>query len=297
MAEAAKRQTGALYRYNAVDVLIIAFLAAFAALTLYPVLYVASVSISDPAAVLQNRVTVWPVGFNIKAYVELTKNSMLWLGYRNTIFITVVGTLLNVTLTLITAFPLSRSWFAYRNRFMFFIAFTMFFSGGMIPSFMVVQELGLINSLWALILPGAIGAYNVIVARTFFETIPASLEESVKLDGGGDFTVFTRIFLPLSQAMIAVIALFYAVGHWNAFFGAMLYIRESNLRPLQLILREIVLQFQTKEYVPEASLDNVDLARSVQYAAIMVSLIPMLVLYPFLQKYFVKGVMIGAIKG
>lgn len=282
--------------YKLFDVVNYTMLAILCIVTIYPVIYVFSVSVSDPMAVMQNKVTIMPIGFNLNAYKEIFKNNAIWMSYLNTIYYTIVGTIINVFMTVIGAYPLSRKKFWGRNYFMFFIAFTMFFSGGLIPTYLVVESLGLVNTRWSLLIPGAVSAFNLIVVKSFFETIPDSLEESVKIDGGNDITVLTKIFIPLSKPVIAVITLFYAVGHWNSYFNALIYLRDKSLYPLQLVLREILLMNQVNDMLGTVDIDLLKFTRAIQYATIVVSIVPMLVLYPFLQKYFVKGIVIGAIK-
>lgn len=267
-------------------------------ITLYPLIYILSTSISDPVSVMKNEIILFPKGFDLGAYRAVFQNPQIWTGYRNSLFLLVVGTAINVVMNICAAFPLSRSNFHFRKPFMMMIIFTMFFNGGMIPTFLVVDSIGLTNTIWSLIIPTAVSAFNIIIMRSFFENIPMELEEAVKIDGGTDITVLMRIFLPLSTPVIAVIALYYAVGHWNGFAQAVIYIRDTGLYPLQVVLRELLLQNKLQEMVgAEGQNDLLGATRSVQYATIMVSIIPMLIVYPFIQRYFVKGVMIGAVKG
>ncbi|MFD0870977.1 Inner membrane ABC transporter permease protein ycjP [Chlamydia abortus] len=266
--------------------------------TLYPFLYVLIASLSDPAWAVQQRGLIWfPHGFNLDAYKLVFDNPMIKTGYMNTLFIVVVGTAINVFMTALGAYGLSRQNVMWKNPIMFFIVFTMFFSGGLIPTYLLVTNLGMLDTLWALIIPGAVSAFNLIIMRTSFQGIPISLEESAKLDGANDFTVLFRIILPLSMPVVAVMILFYGVGHWNSWFSAMIYLRNRELFPLQLVLREILITNSTDSMMTSVgAADKMPIGETIKYATIIVATIPILLLYPFLQKYFVKGVMIGAIK-
>lgn len=276
----------------------ILFLILLCLVTLYPFIYVLFASLSEPAWVVQQRGLIWhPSGLNLEAYRLVFDNPMITSGYLNTLFIVSVGTCLNVFMTALGAYGLSRQNVMWKNPIMFFIVFTMFFSGGLIPSYLLVTGLGMLDSLWALIIPGAVSAFNLIIMRTAFQSIPHSLEESAKLDGANDFTVMIRIILPLSMPVIAVMILFYGVGHWNSWFGAMIYLRDRELYPLQLVLREILITNSTDSMLTSAgTADKMPIGETIKYATIIVATVPILLLYPFLQKYFVKGVMIGAIK-
>ncbi|MCL2035234.1 MAG: carbohydrate ABC transporter permease [Oscillospiraceae bacterium] len=267
--------------------------------TLYPVIYILSNSVSDMTAVMRNKVVLFPIGFDLSAYKNVLSNKFIWTGYRNSTFLLFVGTFINVIMTICAAFPLSRTHFHFRKFFMIMIIFTMFFSGGMIPTFVIVDMLRLTDTIWSMVIPTAVSAINVIIMKSFFESIPASLEEAMKIDGGTDFTVLFKLILPLSKPVLAVISLYYGVAHWNGFTSALIYIRTRSLFPLQVILREMLLQNKLQEMitVDAAAADALGATRSIQYATIIVSIIPMLIIYPFLQKYFVKGVMIGAVKG
>lgn len=266
--------------------------------TLYPFYYVLIASFSDPSWIVKQRGLIWlPEGFNLDAYVRVLDNPMILQGYMNTLFVVTVGTLINVFMTALGAYGLSRQNVMWKNPIMFFIVFTMFFSGGLIPNYLLVSELGMLDSLWALIIPGAISAFNLIIMRTAFHGVPISLEESAKLDGANDFTVLFRIILPLSLPVIAVMILFYGVGHWNSWFNALIYLRDRELYPLQLVLREILITNSTDSMMTGTNAaDTMPIGETIKYATIVVATVPILVLYPFLQKYFVKGVMIGAIK-
>lgn len=284
---------------NTFDVINIFLLVLVVIITLYPLIYVVSASFSDMLLVLQGKVWLFPKGFNIGAYKAVFRNDAIITGYRNTIIYTVVGTVINLVMTIAGAYPLSRKDFYGRNVLTLFFTFTMFFSGGLIPTYLVIKKLGMYNSFWVMVLPGAVSMWNMIIMRTFFQTgIPVELQEAAVIDGCSDFGILFRIILPLSAPIIAVMVMFYGVGHWNAFFNALIYLKDHNRYPLQLILREILIVNDMQNMVDASSaLQQQLLAESIKYAVIIVSSVPVLLLYPFLQKYFVKGVMVGAIKG
>lgn len=266
---------------------------------LYPLIYVVTASVSDMMLVVQGKVWLWPKGFNIDSYKAVFGNSKILIGYRNTIFYTIVGTTINLIMTIAGAYPLSRKDFVGRNIFTLFFTFTMFFSGGLIPTYLMIKSLGMYNSIWVMLIPGAVGMWNMIIMRTFFQnSIPLELQEAAFIDGCTNFGVLFKIVLPLSAPIIAVMVIFYAVGHWNAFFTALIYLKDHNKFPLQLILREILIVNDMQDMVDANSVvQQAMMAESIKYAVIIVSSLPVLMLYPFLQKYFVKGVMVGAIKG
>jgi putative aldouronate transport system permease protein len=268
-------------------------------LTLYPFLYVLFASLSDPTSLMQNRgPLVAPLGFTFAAYKAVLENPMILVGYRNTLFYVVFGTSLNMVMTVLGAYALSRRNVMLKNPIMFMIIFTMFFHGGMIPTFLLVgQTLGMQDTPWALIVPGAISTWNLIVLRTSFEAVPVALEEAARIDGANDFQILWHVIIPMSIPALAVIILFYAVGTWNAWFGAMIYLRNRELYPLQLVLREILITSSTESMTTGVSSGDVlPIAETIKFATIIVATVPVLFIYPFLQKYFVKGVMIGAIK-
>lgn len=266
---------------------------------LYPLVFVVSASFSDPAKVLGGEVWLLPKGITLEAYNNILHNGRIWTGYRNTILYTAVGTAINMVMTILAAYPLSRPDLPGRKPLMVLITLTMFFGGGLIPTYMLVKNLGMVDTMWALIVPGAIATYNLIVMRTYFQSsIPWELQEAAHMDGCSNWRLLLSIILPLSKPILAVMVLFYAVGHWNSFFGALIYIREETRYPLQLVLREILLISQADAVDANVGLEaKVLLAESVKYAAIIVSSLPILILYPFVQRHFVKGVMIGSIKG
>ncbi len=267
-------------------------------ITLYPIWYVLCMSFSDSMAVMKKEVYLYPIGFNLESYRRvLDPSTGIFTAYKNTIIYTVGGTALNVLLTVMLAYPLSQKRFWGRNQITLFVTFTMLVSGGMIPSFLLIKNLGLYNTRWALILPGAIQVYNMILARTFFAGIPESMSESASIDGANDVTILSRIILPLSMPIIAVLILFYAVGHWNTYFNALLYLPDQKLQPLQMYLVRLLVE--NEQLLAEGGEDTMEMAMQnikTKYATIIVVVAPILCVYPFLQKYFVQGVMIGAIK-
>jgi putative aldouronate transport system permease protein len=267
----------------------------------YPLIFVVSASFSSPSAVTAGDVWLWPVDLSMDGYDAVFKSDRIWVGFRNSLFYAVAGTLLSVVLTILAAYPLSRRDFAGRNIVMFFFVFTLLFGGGLIPTYLVVKQTGLLNTVWAMIIPSALSVYNVIITRTFFQaTIPDELLEAAQMDGCSDFRFVRDVVIPLSGPIIAVNALFYAVGQWNKFFDALIYLTNPDLFPLQLVLREILVQ---ENYDPATMQDitemfrRQELARVLKYALIVVATAPVLAIYPFVQKHFVRGVLIGSLKG
>ena len=275
------------------------FMILLCAVMLYPFVWTASASLSNSGAVAAGQVTLFPVGFTTQAYNTVLGYTKVWVSYGNTLWYTVVGTAVSLILTICGAYPLSRSDFYGKGVFVFFITLTMIFSGGLIPSFLVNKALGLYNSRWAIILPGALSTMNMIIMRTFFQNIPDALEEAATIDGCSDFQILVKIILPLSTASIMTIGMFYAVGYWNSWFSALIYLRDADKYPLQLVLRQIVLQNQVLDLQGIESATDADrmTGESIKYAVVMVATVPILMVYPFVQKYFVKGVMVGSIKG
>ena len=260
----------------------------------------AAASFSDPDLVIRGEVLLWPKGLTTKAYTMVFENKDIWRGFRNTMFYTALGTIISVTLTVLAAYPLSRKNLRGRNFIMMAVLFTMYFSGGMVPTYLLVKDLGMYNTIWAILIPNALSTYNLIVAKTFFEnSIPEELYESARLDGCGNISMLLRIVLPLSKAILAVLVLYYAVAIWNSYFDALIYLKDSSLHPLQIVLRNILLLGQTEQMGTNdvGMAEKIKMAEAIKYSVIVVSSIPMLLLYPFVQKYFVKGVMIGAVKG
>ncbi|MEK3712969.1 MULTISPECIES: carbohydrate ABC transporter permease [unclassified Paenibacillus] len=268
------------------------------AATLYPFVHMLAVSLSSDSNVIQNKVSIWPKGFNLDMYKVVLEDSKIWVAYKNTIVYTFTGTLISLLITSTGAYALSRSDMALRKSLTMLIVVTMFFSGGMIPTFLVVRSLNLVDTVWGMVLPGAVSTWNLILMRTFFAGIPKELEESGRMDGLNDIGIFARIIVPLSKASFATIALFYAVSMWNNFLGPLLYLRSSELFPLQVLLRNMVLAGTSSSGdVTGIGGDNQIVEESLKYATIMVSTLPILAVYPFIQKYFVQGAMIGAVKG
>ncbi|OME81343.1 sugar ABC transporter permease [Paenibacillus sp. FSL A5-0031] len=285
---------------RAFDFVIYVIAAIIIIIVLYPLLFIVSASFSDPSKVLNGDVWLLPKGVTLEAYKSILHNDKIWTGYRNTIVYTVVGTLINIIMTILAAYPLSRPDLPGRGKIMVLITLTMFFGGGLIPTYMLVKELGMVNTMWALIVPGAIATYNLIVMRTYFQSsIPWELQEAAHMDGCSNWRLLFSIILPLSKPILAVMVLFYAVGHWNSYFAALIYIRDEALHPLQLVLREILMISQSAG-IDGGSVgleDQILLAESIKFAVIIVSTLPVLIMYPFVQRHFVKGVMIGSLKG
>ena len=284
-----------------VDVIIWLLLAAIVVIITYPIWFILIASVSDQNAVNLGKVTLLPVGFNWDGYREIFADTRIWDGYRNTIVYSVVGTALNMLVTLPAAFALSRKELGkVRRVVLFFFSLTMFVSGGMIPTYLLFKSLGLVDNWLVFILPSAVNVYNLIIARSFFETaVPEELFDSAKVDGMSYGGYFLKIVLPLSSAVIAVVALYYFVAHWNEFFTGLMYINDDSRKPLQNVLQAILLSNQTGAE-GSASLDAAaqqELADKIKYGVIFVSSLPLLVIYPFLQKYFNKGVLLGAVKG
>ena len=265
---------------------------------LYPFLYVFSMAISSPEHVLRRDVYLYPRGIGLEGYRLVFSNANIWRSYANTIYYTLVGTAINVTLTVLAAYPLSRPRFVLRRPLSLMITFTMFFGGGMIPFFIVISRLGLYNTRWGVLLPFAVSAWNIIIARTFYESIPEALIESATIDGAGNMVTLVKIVLPLSGSILSVLALFYAVGHWNSYFWPLVLLNNPELQPLQIYLYKILVQLKQDTMAgAQIGISRTVAAEQFKYSSIIVSILPIIVVYPFLQKYFVKGVMIGAVKG
>ena len=270
------------------------FLTFLSIICLYPIYHVLMASFSESGPLLAHQgLLLAPAGFSFTSYEVIMRYPGIWSGYLNTIFIVLFGTCLSLLVTSMAAYPLSRQGFGARRFFMLAITFTMIFSGGMIPRFLVVRDVGLYDSIFSLIIPVAINTTNLIIVRTAFAAVPPSLEESAKIDGANDLIIYARIILPLTKATLAVIALYYGVSYWNSWLTASIYLRNRERFPLQLILREILIANDNNQ----AGSDSELMSEGIKYAAIIVSTVPILCVYPFLQKYFVKGVMIGAVKG
>lgn len=278
------------------------FLTLLAFVCLYPVYHVLIGSFSDPVQLTRHYGAILkPLGFSLEGYKVVFNNPNIWSGYANTLFYVIVGTFFRMMFTLVGAYLLSRKDFLIRKILTFMMVFTMYFSGGMIPSFLMVKMLGLYNSRAAIILPTLISTWNMIIMKTAFQAVPDSLEESARLDGANDLVVLFQILVPVVKATIAVIALYYIVGEWNSWFNAMIYLRDNSKRPLQLFLREILIENSTNTNAASANVDAdisaAFLEESIKYCTIVVATLPILCIYPFVQKYFVTGVMMGSIKG
>lgn len=278
---------------------IVIFILAFS--VLYPIVYVLSASFSSPAALARGEVILWPVDVSLDGYRAVFNYDKVWIGYRNTLFYVVAGTSIDLAVTLACAYPLSRKTLPGRGIVMGMMTFTMLFGAGMIPNYILIKNLGIMNTVWSMLLPGAMSVYNMIVARTYLQTsIPEELLDASRIDGCDDFTYFFKIVLPLSKAIIAVLALWYAVGHWNAYFNAFLYLKDYHLYPLQIFLKDVLVsnQFSADDMMdPETIIAMMNMKLLLKYSLIIVSVVPLFFFYPFVQKYFVKGVMIGSVKG
>lgn len=267
-------------------------------MVLYPIYYMFIVSISDGNAVLRGDITVLPQGINFGAYKAVLTNEYVPRAYLNTILYTVIGTFIAVAMTALCAYPLSRKEFYGRGLFTGIVVFTMFFDAGIISNYMVVRSTGIMNTMWAIVLPGSINVWYMIIMRTFFADIPEELFESAKLDGANDLTIFAKMVLPLSKAVLATMVLFYAVGFWNQWLQPLIYLDDRKKFPMQLILRNIVLGADAAlSKSMSAATDMATMGLNIKYAVIFVTILPILVIYPFVQKYFVKGVMVGSVKG
>ncbi len=279
------------------------FLVVVMIVIIYPVYFVLVASFSDPIYVNSGEMLFWPKGFTLLGYPRGFKDSRIWIGYRNTIMYTVLGTILGVAATMLAAYSLSRKDLPGRKIIMFLFIFTMYFSGGMIPYYLVVKGLGLVNSRTLMILSGAVSVYNIIIARSFLEAnIPEELKDAASIDGCGNARFFAQIVIPLSKAVIAVIALYLAVSYWNSYFNAMIFLTDTDKYPLQLYLRQILLTVSESASMdssldPQALIQLQQMGQVIKYGVIVVATVPIMCVYPFIQKYFVKGVMIGSVKG
>lgn len=273
------------------------FLLALVVITLYPLYYVLVASVSDPMRIYNTGgLLLTPQGFNVENYIKAFNYGPIWIGYRNTIFYVLAGGFLSVLLTIMGAYALTRKGLPGRNGVMFAILFTMYFNGGLIPRYLVIKELGMLDTIWAVLLPGCIATFNLIITISYFNGLPYELEEASKMDGASDYVVLFKIMLPLAKPIIAVISLYYMVAIWNNYFGPMIYLDDPNLKPLQVVLRDILIQSKAEDLVGQEG-DVSSYAEGMKYAIIVIATVPMLSIYPFIQKYFVKGVTIGAVKG
>ncbi|MFC5651329.1 carbohydrate ABC transporter permease [Paenibacillus solisilvae] len=270
-------------------------------IVVYPLYFVVIASVSDSTLVSTGKVTLFPRGFSTFGYEEIFKDNRIWVGYRNTVLYTLLGTFVNLLFTLPAAYVLSRPEFRARRFLMFAFVFTMFFSGGLIPTYLLMKDLHLTNNMWVFILPFSVNVYNLIITRTFFDSLPKELFEAASIDGCTHFRFFWKVALPLSKAVVSVIGLYYLVAHWNDFFTGLIYIRDNSLQPLQIVLRDILLSNQVFSQGAGAGGAAGGYAQKyadqIKYGVIIVSTLPILLVYPFMQKYFEKGVLIGSVKG
>lgn len=272
------------------------------ALVAYPLIYVVSASLSDPMQVIGGKVFLLPKAFSLKAYQEVFRSSDILTGYQNTIAYTVVGTMINMVMTTIAAYPLSRPDMTGRNGLTMLISFTMFFSGGMIPNFLNIKNLQLLDTFWVMVVPGAISVTNMLIMRNYFQhSVPAEIIEAAYVDGCSNIGTLTRIVIPISQSIFGVLLIYYFVGHWNSYFNALLYLNNRSKYPLQVFLRQILLQNSLSDMASGTSGDSAAevalLSETLKYAVIVTASVPVLILYPALQRFFTKGIMIGSIKG
>ena len=284
------------------DIVNVLLMVALLIIFIWPLWFVVIASLSDPNQVYLGNVLVLPKGFRLDAYKEMFAYERIWIGYGNTVLYTVVGTLLNLIMTICCAYPLSRKNFKPRKVLQWVFMFTMYFSGGLIPSYLVMKNLGLVNTRAAMVITGAMSVYNMLIVRSYFmNSIPEELNEASILDGANEAQYLIKVALPLSKPVIAVVGLYYALGHWNDFYTALIYINESDYHPLQYVLREILILSENVETFqqmsPEEIMRKLQLQQTLKYSTIIAACLPMLCVYPFIQKYFVKGVMVGAVKG
>lgn len=299
-----KRKSGVRYYTKPKDHLYMVLVHILCALSVFciviPLLYVVVASFSSPKALLSGKVFLWPVDFTLRGYKMLLQHKLLVSGFWNSIVYTVVGTVVNLVMTVLAAYPLSRKDLAIRNPIMLLFTVTMLFNGGMIPTYILVKNLHLLDSMWAIILPTAISVWNLIITRTYFQTnIPQEVLESASVDGCDDFTFLVKIAVPLAKSILAVNVLWYAVGHWNSYFNEMMYLNTNTKFPLQLVLREILVNMDMAGMSMDVTkqLEMQETKYLLQYSSIIVGSVPVMLLYPFIQKHFVKGIMVGAIKG
>lgn len=269
--------------------------------TIYPLWHVLMTSFASPEAITKyGSMLIWPEGFNLNSYRYVLTNPMIAIGYANTLKLVLVGTSLSMLMTCFGAYALSCKWVMGHRYMVLLITIPMFFGGGLIPSYLLVRSLGLYNSFWALVLPGLVSSWNMIMMRTYFQGIPNALSESARIDGANDFTILFRIIIPCAVPVMAVMILFYAVGYWNAWFGASIYLKDREKYPLQLVMRGILISGSTKDFDVGGYLtgaNKTQIFKGLKYATVVASTLPILCVYPFLQKYFVKGIMLGSIKG
>ena len=299
------KQSNKLLRYNSVSdhvtmVFVYAFTIFMVLVILIPLVFVVAASFSSPTALLSAKVFLWPVDFTLRGYKMIIEHDMLPTGFKNTFIYAILGTSINVVMTMLAAYPLSRKDLKIRNAVMMLFAFTMLFNGGMIPTYLLVRNLGLLDTVWAMVLPNAMAVWNLIITRTYIQTtIPGEILESASIDGCDDFTFLIKMVIPLSVPIIAVNVLLYAVGHWNSYFNAMMYLNDNKRYPLQLVLRDILIQDDTAGVSMDVTkqLEKQQTRYLLQYTTIVVGTVPVMLLYPLIQRYFVTGIMVGAVKG
>ena len=283
--------------FDGINILVMIFLIL---ITLYPLWHVLMTSFASPEAISKyGSMLIWPEGFNLTSYKYVLTNPMIGIGYRNTLLIVLVGTSLSLFMTCLGAYGLARKWVMGHKWMVLLVTIPMFFGGGLIPSYLLVRSLGLYNSFWALILPGVVSSWNMIMMRTYFQGIPESLSESARIDGANDIHILFRILVPCAIPIVAVMILFYAVGYWNAWFNASIYLKDRDKYPLQLVLRGILISGSQRDFDTGylTGANKTQIFKGLKYATVVVSTLPILLVYPFLQKYFVKGIMVGSIKG
>lgn len=282
-------------------ILIYVFLSIAGLAVLYPLIYIISASFSDPQAVMTGEVVLWPVRVSLKGYQAVFKNPKIMTGFLNSFIYLFLGTALNLVMTMLCAYPLSRKEFKHRNKIAALFVFTMYFSGGLVPTYMVVNKLGMIDTIWAMIIPSAMSTYNMIICRTYMiNSIPDEMYEAAQVDGCSPFKYLTKIVTPLCKPILAVLTLYYGVAKWNSYFDAMLYLKKQNMQPLTMVMREILILNQVDPTMvsdAKAASEMAGLTALLKYSTIVVASVPVLLLYPFVQKHLVKGVMVGAVKG
>lgn len=267
---------------------------------LIPLIYVVIASFTQPSTLLNNGLTLNPADWTLEGYKRVFKDSEMLIGFRNSMFYSAAFSVISITLTLFAAYPLSRENFVGRKPLMTFFVITMFFNGGLIPTYLLVKNLNMLDTVWSILLPGAINVWNLILARTYFQSIPKELKEASTVDGANDTQYFFKILLPLSKPIVAVLVLYQFVGQWNSYFDAMIYLKSANLQPLQIVLRSILVQNQPSMNMGTNAADTAQLqqiAQMIKYSSIVISSLPLILMYPFFQKYFEKGIMVGSIKG
>ena len=285
-------------RFEISDIVFIGGILIFSIIVIYPLLYLLSISLSDNFAVVSGQVSFYPIGLNFRAYEVFLSERMIARAYFNTILYAGLGTMITLVMCSLAAYPLAIPGFKAKKFFMFVFAFTMYFNGGMIPTFLLIRDLGMIDTIWAMVIPAALSVYYIILLRTFFMSIPSALRESAMIEGANDVGILVRIILPLSKPVMATITLFAIVAQWNAFFAPLLYLNSDKLYPIQMILRKIVISSQMKSVDDmAANFDDMIVSESVKAAAVIFTVLPITLIYPFIQKYFTKGMMIGSLKG